>query len=106
MVEISKKKREVATLQRKIKKIDEILDARPLREILDIHAELSVLLQQNPTAQQRTAKALEFEKLYKRKEKAEILLQKQKNTDKLITEKIDLQFQISKLETDIYLLQR
>jgi hypothetical protein len=98
----------IKQIEKKLKEINTILEANPLSEICNIRQEAKKLLEENKTIEQRTSDAFiaKIEELSKRERKQFILAEKCKSSFKLIKQKVDLEFELSGLRTELFYIER
>ncbi len=98
----------IADAKRQIEKIDALLDATPISEIIKIREEARALLEQNQGIEKRTdaefLKALEG--LAHREKKQFRIAKSMKNSTDLIEKKVKLDFELRDLNNELYFLTR
>lgn len=98
----------IEQVEKRLKKINFILDANPLSEICKIRQEAQKLLNENKTIEQRTSDDFisKIEVLSKREKEQFALYEKSKDAIKLIEEKVKLEFELSNLHNELYYIER
>lgn len=98
----------IAIVEDKIKKIKFILDANPLSEICKIRQEAQKLLEENKTVEQRTSDDFiaKIEALSKREKEQFSLVEKNKDSIKLIEQKVDLEFELTELNNELFYIRK
>jgi hypothetical protein len=98
----------IEQIRKRISEIDYILESTPVSEIMRIRTEAQKLLDENKRIEQRTSDEFinKIETLSKReKEQFEIAVH-QKNSIELINEKVNLEFELSDLKTELWHIER
>jgi di/tripeptidase len=96
----------INNLKDKICKIDIILNARPLSEIIELRKEFSDMLKENPSVEQRTSDEFlaRLEELSKIESYWRVIMEKQKNTIKLINDKVKYELMIGEYKRELFFL--
>jgi len=93
----------IMRVQKRIKEIDDILNATPLQEIIKIRKEFQELIKSKLPLQEEIKM---IEKFQKEEEKQLKIFEKQQNTLKLIDEKVKLAMELSDLKGELYWIKR
>jgi len=98
----------IAEVKRQIEKIDTLLKAKPVSEIIKIREEFKALLEQNQGVEKRIRpeflKALE--ELARREKEQFSIAERMKNSTDLIEKKVKLDFELCGLNNELYFLTR
>ena len=98
----------IADAKRQIEKIDALLEANPVSEIIKIREEFKALLEQNQGVEKRThpefMKALE--ELSRREKEQFSIAERMKNSTDLIEKKVKLDFELRDLNNELYFLTK
>ena len=98
----------IADAKRQIEKIDALLNATPVSEIIEIRKEAQALLEQNQGIKKRTdPEFLKALGILARCEKKQFrIVKKMKNSADLIEKKVKLDFELRDLNNELYFLTR
>ena len=89
----------IKRIKKRLAEIDAILTGKPLFEILALRKEAQKLIQDKPENF-----LIELDKLVDREAKQLALIKKQKNSSKLIDEKVDLALELESLESEMFFI--
>lgn len=93
-------------IEKKLKEIDNILNAKPLNEIFKIREQTQILLDENIKGQITSKEFMsKLEELSKR-ERQQFELAKKINSVKLIDKKVDLEFELTDLKNELFYITR
>ena len=98
----------IADAKRQIEKIDALLEANPVSEIIKIREEFKALLEQNQGVEKRIRpEFLEAVEELARREKEQFrIAEMMKNSTNLIEKKVKLDFELRDLNNELYFLTR
>mgnify|MGYP001477493664 CR=1 FL=1 len=98
----------IADAKRQIEKIDALIEARPVSNIIEIREDFKALLEQNQGVEKRTRpeflKALE--ELARREKEQFRIAERMKNSTDLIEKKVKLDFELRDLNNELYFLTK
>ena len=94
----------IKRIERRIKKIDDILNAEPLQEIINIRKEAQRLIKSDLSPHEQVKKISELQK--RETKQRNIFEMQQKKYTKLISEKGELTFELYDLKNELYLIER
>ena len=98
----------ILEINKRLSKLDEIIDAKPLSDLFEINDDFKTLLNENEGIEKRTSKEFiaKLNILSEREKIAKKSLEKQKNIVSLIDQKVELESELSQLKNELYYLNR
>lgn len=100
-------RKSIEQVEKELEEINFILQSNPLSEICKIRIEAQKLLEENKSVEQRTSNSFieKIEELSKREKEQFVLAEKGKDSIKLINKKVDLECELSDLNTELYYIE-
>ena len=101
-------KKSIVIIEKRLKKLNDIMNASPASDIIDVRKEAQKLLEDNKGVDKRTSKEFmsKIEALSKREKEAWKMVNKQKNWDKDSTEMSKLSIELTELKTELWYINR
>lgn len=96
----------ILEINKRLTKLNEIIDAKPLSDLFEINDEFKTLLNENEGIEKRTSKEFndKLNKLSEREKIAKKSLEKQKDIISLIEQKVELESELEELKRELYYL--
>jgi len=101
-------KKSIVIIEKRLKKLNDIMNASPASDIIDVRKEAQKLLEDNKGVEKRTTKEfmLKIEVLSKREKEAWKMVERQKNWDKYSTEMSKLSIELTELKNELWYINR
>jgi hypothetical protein len=93
-------KTEIAKLEKRLKRLKEVIDADPMSRIFEIHGETAQIIEKHQGDYATIAKLLE--PLQKEEKRMYALAKKQKKLTEMIEDQVGLEFEIRELRNSLF----
>jgi len=101
-------KKSIVIIEKRLKKLNDIMNATPASDIINVRQEAQKLLEDNKGVEKRTTKEFmsKIEALSKREKEACKMVERQKNWDKDSTEMSKLSIELKELKSELWFINR
>lgn len=99
----------IKRLKKKLQKVEDLLNATPILDLIEVHKEAQILLDENPTVKLRCSEEFlnKMHVLANREKQALALAKKQNNnTIKLMDQQSEIKWELNDLDNELWYITR